>query len=150
MQKPKLEISANEEYTQEEVKILAKNLDQLFATETCYLAELSEAAIGAMLLFAFQGITSGFFEAIGEKIWYEISEQIADLVISKASPQQNSDVEFTITPQKTTFRVSTNDREVALAAIKTLPEALKSAEKKAEEKTYHQFDNESRKWREDE
>jgi phosphoenolpyruvate synthase/pyruvate phosphate dikinase len=144
LEKPLLEIAGNENYSIKEMTFLKQELSPVFTVETKMLVELSAAEIGGLLLFTFQGLESGFFQAIGERLWLEISDKMAGLIASK-STKSNSDVEFHITKQKVMFRASSKDREVIKEAIAQFPKALEFFEKEGKS-DYYEFNEEKKKW----
>lgn len=146
--KPKLTIAGNSEYTIEEISTLSQAFSDVFTVKTMEYEEFSEATIGAFLVFTLQGVTSGFLQAIGEQIWMKICDTVAALVASKAKGKSD-EVEFDVTPEKSHFRICSQDRDTVREAIKQFPKALEWAEKNRQgAEPYFEFDDENKKWKE--
>lgn len=146
--KPKLTIVGNSEYSIDDINTLSKAFTGIFDVETGEYEEFSEVALGALLIFTLQGVTSGFLQAIGDKIWLDICEQVSSFTASKATGKAD-ELEFKVTPKMVHFRISSQDKDTVKEALKQFPKALEWAERnRSGAEPYLEFDNRDGKWKE--
>jgi hypothetical protein len=147
MDKPKLKLAANEDYTDEELENLHELLDEIFETKIVRYEEFQAQEIGPILLFMFAGIQSGFFQSIGETVWNAIKTRIACLVAGK-SKDGTSDLEFSVEHAHGTvrFHMHSRDAKIIDKAIDQFPKALEFAEKQGYKHDYYEFDSEREEW----
>jgi hypothetical protein len=147
LDRPKLRLAANKDYTDDELESLHEVLSQAFEVKTLRYEEFQADGIGPIILFIFTGIASGFFQSIGKTLWNAIKERIAFLVAEK-SKGGTSDLEFSVEHTKGTvrFRICNRDAKIIEKAIDQFPEALEFAEKQGYKQDYYEFDSESEEW----
>lgn len=147
LEKLKLEVAANYDYTDEELESLSEILDQAFDVEIKRYEEFQESYVGPIIIFILYGISSGFFQSIGENLWNIIKGRLAYLV-AKKSKDNTSDLEFSVKTEKETirFRISSNNAKIIEKAIEQFPKTLESAEKGGYPVDYFEFDTIKEEW----
>ena len=147
MDKPKLELSADEDYTEDELESLREIFSQAFEVKMRAYEEIHADGEEAIILFIFAGISSGFFQSIGENLWNAIKNRVACLVAEKHKGGR-SDLEFSVEHPNgaVRFRICSGDAEIIKKAIDQFPKALESAEKEGYKQGYHEFDTDRKEW----
>ena len=143
MVSPRVEIAADDSYSDDELQELASAFEEALRVETRRYVEFTGEIIAPIVIFMFVGISTGFLQGIGQSIWNGIKNKIADIV-SRERSGGVSDLEFRIrTVEKTVrFRLHSDDPEVIRRAIDQFPKALEHAEDQGYPNEYYEFDEE--------
>lgn len=144
MNKPKLEISADFGFSDEELEELKEAFDPIFEVELSRYQELSSEVLEPIIIFFFMEISSGFLKEIGKDIWKLFKKKILKVVVEEKNG--NSELEFQVKngENEIRFKFATNDSDLMDKAIDKFPDALKIAEEK--ELDYAEFDSEEEEW----
>lgn len=150
LEKPQLEVAAHFSYTAEELASLSEILERVFVVEIRREEEFPADGTEPIITFVFSGISSGFFQSIGEYLWNRIKERLAYLVAKKSIGEgDTSHLEFSIKNNKKTikFKVPSSNAKIIKKAIEQFPKALEAAEEEGFKTDRIEYDTSKEKWK---